>query len=83
MKKLSRDLGSPGSCQLLQLQLFFPNFFKFWSPPFYNFDAALNQLDPWIFGHALNLDDFLSWTLFIACLEICGSQILSLVLLVF
>ena len=28
-KKLSRDLGSPGSRQLLQLQLFAPNFLNF------------------------------------------------------
>ena len=32
-RKLSRDLGPPGSRQLLQLQLFSPNFLKFWSPP--------------------------------------------------
>ena len=32
-KKLSRDMGSPGSCQLLQLQLF-PKFLKILDPPF-------------------------------------------------
>ena len=32
-KKFSRDLGSPGSRQLLQLQLF-PNFFNILDPPF-------------------------------------------------
>ena len=32
-KHSPRDLGSPGNLQLLQLQLFSPNFLKFWVPP--------------------------------------------------
>ena len=55
-KKLSRDLGSPGSRQLLQLQLSSPNFLNFGPPSW--FSVVFNRLDPWVFGHALILNDF-------------------------
>ena len=39
-KKFSRDLGSPGSLQLLQLQLF-PKIFKILDPPFKFYPACI------------------------------------------
>ena len=67
----SRDLGSPGNRQLLQLQLFSPKKISNFGPP-HDFNVALNRLDPGpIFGHALILNDLLkinSHPIFKSCL---------------
>ena len=55
-KKLSRDLGSPGSPQLLHLQLSSRNFLNFGPPSW--FSVVFKRLDPWIFGHVSILNDF-------------------------
>ena len=46
-KKLSRDLCSPGSCQLLQLQPLFPNFFYKNFGPSFQFYLIWDWLVSW------------------------------------
>ena len=41
----SKDLGSPGNCQLLQLQLFSPKF-SILDLPLVILNVALNRLNP-------------------------------------
>ena len=66
----TRDLGSPGNRQLLQLQLFSPNFLKFLGPSSW-FSIIIDRwtLEP--FGHAVfssNFEDRLSACLKFPCL---------------
>ena len=53
--KSPRDLGSPGNRQLLQLQLFFPKFLKFWAPP-HDLALFLNRRTLKLIGRALFLE---------------------------